>query len=340
MAEAETERLRLRQWMPTDLDDLARIFAEPKVWWFPFGRGLDRAETERFLRRERRRWDELGLGTWAAEMRTTGELVGYVGLGVPDWLPEVMPALDVGWRLHPDHWGHGLASEGGRQAVRHGFEVVGADRLLCLHDTRNASSAKVADKLGFRPMRETVGPGFGEPLTVRALTRGDWDDIRPVVVRTAGPADLPALVDAMGGRSFFEDRFERQAAGLGIVLVAEVGGRPVGDVYLSCEPASEPELRAYLVDLPALVHLEVAGSHRRRGVASRLVAAAEAEARRRGAMAVYLGVEPGNTGARRLYDRLGYREWEHGLVPTGWWVEQEGRVVEHRTTIHVLIKRL
>ena len=338
MAEAETQRLRLRRWTAGDLDELARVFAEPKVWWYPFGRGLDRTETERFLGRERQRWDELGLGTWAAELRATGELVGYVGLGVPDWLPAVMPAVDVGWRLHPDHWGRGLATEGAGAAVRHGFEVLGADRLLCLHDTRNRASARVADKLGFRTEREMVGPGFGEPVTVRALARGDWRG--RAVVRAAVPADLPALVEAMGGRAFFGDRFARQAAGLGVVLLAEADGVPVGDVYLSCEPASEPALRDRLAHLPAVVHLEVAERYRRQGVATRLVAAAEAEARRRGAAGLYLGVEPGNDGARRLYERLGYREWGHGLVPTGWWTEQDGGRVEYRTTIHILVKQL
>lgn len=335
----ETARLHLRPWSATDLDGLARVFAEPAVWRYPFGRGLDRDETGRFLQRELRRWDALGFGTWAAELKTSGELVGYIGLGVPDWLPEVMPAVDIGWRIHPDHWGHGLATEGGRRAVRHGFETVAVDRLLCLHDGRNRPSARVAAKLGFRVEHNTVGPGFGEPVTVRALTREDWESTQ-AVVRPATNADLARLIVAMGGREFFEDRFERQARGNGAVLVAVVGGRIVGDVYVSFEPAWEEELRVRLPGVPSLTHLEVAEAHQRQGIATRLLAAAEAEAARRGAAAVFLGVEPGNEAARRLYERLGYLQWEHGLVATGWWVVRDGRRVEYRTTIHVLVKPL
>ena len=342
MAEVETARLRLRRWRADDLDPLARVFADPAVWWFPLRRGLDRAETERFLRRDLRRWDSDGEGYWAAELKETGELIGYVGLGVPDWLPPVMPAVDVAWRLHPSFWGLGLASEGGAAAIAEGFGRPGVDRLLCLHEPANTASVKVADRLGFRLDRRIVVPELAEPVVVvRVLTREGWLARQaPATVRPACGADVEALVAAMGGRVFFEDRLWRQDRDLGLLFLAESGGTVVGDVYLSLEPAGEAPIATRLPGVPGLVHLEVAESHRRLGIATRLISAAESEARRRGAAAVYLGVEPANEGARRLYERLGYREWDHGLVPTGWLVDRDGRPFEYRTTVHVLVKDL
>jgi len=58
---------------------------------------------------------------WAAELKDDARLVGFIGLAVPRWLPEVLPAVELGWRLHPDEWGRGLATEGGRAALRYGL---------------------------------------------------------------------------------------------------------------------------------------------------------------------------------------------------------------------------
>jgi RimJ/RimL family protein N-acetyltransferase len=44
-------------------------------------------------------WAERGFGLFAAEVRETGALAGWVGFAVPEFLPEVLPAVEIGWRL-------------------------------------------------------------------------------------------------------------------------------------------------------------------------------------------------------------------------------------------------
>ncbi|HEX8770110.1 MAG TPA: GNAT family N-acetyltransferase, partial [Acidimicrobiales bacterium] len=68
MSTVETERLVLRPWSPTDIERLAAVFADPEVWRYPFGRGLSRAESERFLDRQLQHWETHGFGSWAAEL--------------------------------------------------------------------------------------------------------------------------------------------------------------------------------------------------------------------------------------------------------------------------------
>ena len=148
MTTVKTERLTLRPWTPDDLDPLAAIFAEPAFWHYPFGRGLTRDETGAFLDREIRRWDVRGYGLWAAELTEDARLVGYIGLASAAWLPQVMPAVEVGWRLHPDVWGRGLATEGGRASLRHGFDSVGLDRIIAICMPENVASSRVMIKLG------------------------------------------------------------------------------------------------------------------------------------------------------------------------------------------------
>ncbi|GAA1728646.1 GNAT family N-acetyltransferase [Brachybacterium phenoliresistens] len=76
------------------------------------------------------------------------------------------------------------------------------------------------------------------------------------------------------------------------------------------------------------------------GIGSALIAAAEAIAARRGHDAVGLAVEPGNSRARRLYERLGYFPWGHGEVIDIWTEPRPGGDVEHRDPCDYLRKAL
>jgi RimJ/RimL family protein N-acetyltransferase len=170
----ETERLVLRPWAADDLDPLAAIFAEPEVWRYPFGRAFTREETERFLRRQLDHWQDEGFGVWAAELSDESRLIGYIGLSIPHWLPEVLPAVEVGWRLHPAYWGRGLATEGGRASLGHGFETLELDRIIAILMPDNTASARVTDKLGMRDCLETWDGERGVALVVREIARADW----------------------------------------------------------------------------------------------------------------------------------------------------------------------
>jgi RimJ/RimL family protein N-acetyltransferase len=170
----ETERLLLRPWRPDDVEALVPLFAEPAMWWHPFRRGLTRDETERFVERQIRHRETHGFGMWAAQLRDGGDLIGIIGLAVPVWLPEVLPAVEVGWRLHPSAWGRGLATEGGQASLQHGFDVVGLDRIISIFDPDNVASGRVMAKLGMRDCLLTTDPGHGGPVQVTEIGREQW----------------------------------------------------------------------------------------------------------------------------------------------------------------------
>jgi GNAT superfamily N-acetyltransferase len=111
-----------------------------------------------------------------------------------------------------------------------------------------------------------------------------------VEIRPASHADLAALVAVLGQRHFFTDHLARQQRGDGLLLVAWLDGDPVGDGYLACEPAEEPEVRRYLPGAPRLEHLEVLGPFQGRGIGTALIRAAEEAARRLGHQRVALAV--------------------------------------------------
>ncbi|MDQ6796510.1 MAG: GNAT family N-acetyltransferase [Actinomycetota bacterium] len=179
MGIVETERLMLRPWSRGDIDDLAAVFAEPDVWRYPFGRGLTRDESKGFLDRQLQHWETHGFGLWAAELKTDGCLIGYMGLAIPTWLPQILPAVEVGWRLHPDYWGRGLATEGGRASLRHGFEVLELDRIISIFTPDNVASGRVMDRLGMHDGLTTVDPVRKVALLIREITRPDWQSAHP-----------------------------------------------------------------------------------------------------------------------------------------------------------------
>ena len=175
MPELVTERLLLRPWAAEDLDAVAALFAIPEVWRFPMGRGLQRDETARFLDRALAAQASGRPFPWAAEERSSGRIVGYVGLAVPEFLPEVMPAVEVGWRLAPEWWGRGLATEGGRAALAHGFGALGLEEIVSIYQPENAASGRVMERLGMRFDRDTRHPDTGVALRVFRLGRADWE---------------------------------------------------------------------------------------------------------------------------------------------------------------------
>ena len=178
MDAVETERLWLRRWRPDDLDRLAEVFAKPEVWWYPFKRGWTADETQTFLTRQMGEWESRGWSLWAAVAKDDGLLIGYVGLSVPDFLPEVMPAVEVGWRLDPDYWGRGLTTEGARAALDFGFGALGLDEIVSIYEPENVASGRIMERLGMTHDHDTRHPKRSVPLRVYKIRRDQWTESR------------------------------------------------------------------------------------------------------------------------------------------------------------------
>jgi len=173
-----TPRLRLRRWVRHDVVALAEVFAKPEVWEFPFGRGFTAKETEAFLAYRIAEQATGGWADWAVELRGTGRLIGYIGLSEPHFLPEVMPAVEIGWRLDPVAWGRGLATEGARAALAHGFSSPELHEVVSIYQPENTASGRVMTRLGMRFDRDTVHPTHALALRVYRLTRVEWEITR------------------------------------------------------------------------------------------------------------------------------------------------------------------
>jgi RimJ/RimL family protein N-acetyltransferase len=143
----ETTRLRLRPFSASDLDDLARLNAEPEVVrYLGTGKPLDRAQTWRQIALFMGHREIRGYTALAIEDRATGEFLGRSG----PWYPEGWPMLEVGWVVAPARQGQGIATEAGRASLDWCFAHLGVDRVCSIIDPANVASARVGEKLGAR----------------------------------------------------------------------------------------------------------------------------------------------------------------------------------------------
>jgi RimJ/RimL family protein N-acetyltransferase len=92
---------------------------------------------------------------------------------VPSFLPAVLPAVEVGWRLARGAWGRGLATEGARAAVAEAFGPLGLARVIAIVEPGNARSLRVAARLGMRASADRVHPVTRRRLRVLELSAED-----------------------------------------------------------------------------------------------------------------------------------------------------------------------
>jgi len=122
-----TARVFLRRPELSDVEPLMAMDADPEVMKY-IGSGAvippDRDRTVEAVTRWREQWDEQGFGMCSVIVRETGAYAGWVTLAVPSFLPEILPAVEIGWRLRREHWGQGYATEAAAELLR--FGLVGA----------------------------------------------------------------------------------------------------------------------------------------------------------------------------------------------------------------------
>jgi len=170
----ETARLLLRPWQPGDLERLVRLYADPQVARYvsrdgqPIPRERSVPAFEHFVEQ----WERKGYGPWAAVDKHSGRWLGEIGLNeLPDFPGP--HKVEVGWELDPSVWGRGLATEGGRAAVRYGFQVVGLERIVSATVPANVASRRVMEKCGLTFQGELFGRGIA--LVWYAIDRAEWE---------------------------------------------------------------------------------------------------------------------------------------------------------------------
>ncbi|WP_176606786.1 GNAT family N-acetyltransferase [Streptomyces morookaense] len=151
----------LRRLRAEDVDALVALHGDKRVNRFVSTYSHQQA-LER-LASDKQQWTERGHGLFAVELKSSGEFIGRVGLNY--W--EILGEVELGWILKAEAWGHGYATEAAGACLEWGFATLDADHFIAMIGHGNTASVRVAERLGFTPLRKDVL--FGHPCTVYSV---------------------------------------------------------------------------------------------------------------------------------------------------------------------------
>ncbi len=140
-----SERLALRGFRQSDFTAYAGMCADARFMHFlAGGKPLDEEESWRSMAGLMGHWALLGFGIWAVEERSSGELIGRVGLHSP----EGGPGVELTWALTPAHWGKGYGTEAVQMASQWAFDNLDISELISFVDPDNERSDALARRIG------------------------------------------------------------------------------------------------------------------------------------------------------------------------------------------------
>lgn len=142
----------------SDLDDLLKIFGDPKVM-ASFGVApFNRQQMEGWLARNLKHQEEHGYGLFSVILKSEGLLIGDCGL--EHMVVDGEQVTELGYDFRSDYWNQGFASEAAAAVRDHAFNVLHLPRLISLIRVGNAASRRVSEKIGMRLVAEITRNGI------------------------------------------------------------------------------------------------------------------------------------------------------------------------------------
>jgi RimJ/RimL family protein N-acetyltransferase len=139
----ETERLYLRQWVPDDWVRFKPLLIDPRVTQYVPERDWTDERIQSKIREYTQQSSTRGWTLWPVIHRADSRFIGFCGFGDED-----SSEVGIGWRLLPEYWGQGLATEAAAATLQHGFSTWGFPIVSAHAQTPNKASIRVMEKIG------------------------------------------------------------------------------------------------------------------------------------------------------------------------------------------------
>ena len=175
----ESDRLILREWKLSDLDDFYEYCSVPGVgemagWEHHPNKDKSLEILNHFIE---------GKHVFAIVHKANNKVIGSLGIeryGSEDKLSEFFSyqGREIGYVLSKDYWGKGIMPEAVHTVINFLFNELDYDFLLCGHFDKNNQSRRVQEKCGFKPYRKLVFDtrmGTKEPGVLMLLTNPNKD---------------------------------------------------------------------------------------------------------------------------------------------------------------------
>lgn len=154
----ETERLYLRSWTQEDLLPYIALNQDKEVMQF-LPKLYNPEETREFYHLIQEEFKTRGFSFFVIADKITNRFIGYTGFHhVQMDVISDDEAVEIGWRLHREFWGQGLATEAAKACLDYGFSVLKLKEVYSFTAKINHASEKIMQKLGMTFIKEFQYP--------------------------------------------------------------------------------------------------------------------------------------------------------------------------------------
>jgi len=142
-----TDRLGLRNWEEKDSQLAHKMNADVRVMeFFPSNWSLE--QTTAFILRMKIHYEKHNFCYFAVDRLDTNTFIGFIGLMHQTYETGFNPFIDIGWRLLPEAWGNGFATEGAKGCVKYAFTILNLPYVYAIAPKLNKKSQRVMQKIG------------------------------------------------------------------------------------------------------------------------------------------------------------------------------------------------
>ncbi|HSD06294.1 GNAT family N-acetyltransferase [Flavobacterium sp.] len=148
----ETERLILRELLPTDDIGMYKLDSDPEVHRFLGNKPVMHIDESRLMIENiRMQYIKNGIGRWAVILKETNEFIGWSGIKlIKDSINNHQNFYEIEYRFIQKHWGKGYATEAGLAFVDFAFNEMKVPALYAYADIGNRNSRHILEKLGMQ----------------------------------------------------------------------------------------------------------------------------------------------------------------------------------------------
>lgn len=171
----ETDRLLLREVVPTDQDGFFELDTDPDVHTYLGNKPIttiDQAqEAVQFIRQQ---YIDHGIGRWAVIEKESNAFVGWSGLKlITAPINGLSNYHDLGYRFVKSSWGKGYATEAALATIHYGFTTLKLDKICAIADIQNQASNRILSKIGLQRTDEFEYENT--PHYFYKITRDEWE---------------------------------------------------------------------------------------------------------------------------------------------------------------------
>lgn len=148
----QTDRLILREILPTDVDGMFALDSDPEVHKYLGNKPVtSKEQVVAVINFIRQQYIDNGIGRWAVIDKHTNDFMGWAGLKfVTELTNNHQNYYDLGYRLRKKYWGQGIATEAAKASLQYAFEQLKTHEVYAMADCENIGSNKILKKLGLQ----------------------------------------------------------------------------------------------------------------------------------------------------------------------------------------------